>query len=193
MRIRRPTRTLSSISQIYLLLYSPKPLTKYLPKVSHKTSFFSHLPFHSSLCSTMAGGSESFSTTAEDTAKYGFERGDMYQSNLAGTLDPYERHVFLCYKSHESWPTRVEDSDSDPLPKLLASAIKARKGDMNLKTKLTICEGSNDLKLSDGDVLIFPDMILYRGLKESDVDSFVEDVLVSGKPWLSGVQEELTG
>ncbi|KAL0431627.1 UNVERIFIED_CONTAM: Altered inheritance of mitochondria protein 32 [Sesamum radiatum] len=141
----------------------------------------------------MAGESESFYTAAEDNAKYGFERAEMYESNLAGTVDPYERHVFLCYNSHELWPSRVEDSDSDPLPKLLASALKARKNDISLKTRLTICERSDDVKLSDGDVLIFPEMIIYRGLKDSDVDSFVEDVLVNGKPWLSGVQEELTG
>ncbi|KAL2246713.1 UNVERIFIED_CONTAM: hypothetical protein Sindi_2523600 [Sesamum indicum] len=81
----------------------------------------------------MAGESESFSTATEDNAKYGFERAEMYESNLAGTVDPYERHVFLCYKSHELWPSRVEDSDSDPLPKLLASALKARKNDISLK------------------------------------------------------------
>lgn len=32
-----------------------------------------------------------------------------------------------------------------------------------------------------------------RSLKESDVDGFVEDVLVNGKPWTSGLQEVLTG
>ncbi|KAM1323554.1 hypothetical protein TB2_044786 [Malus domestica] len=32
-----------------------------------------------------------------------------------------------------------------------------------------------------------------KGLKESDVDSFVDDVLVNDKPWASGVQEVLTG
>ncbi|XVF57992.1 hypothetical protein PTKIN_Ptkin07bG0026700 [Pterospermum kingtungense] len=32
-----------------------------------------------------------------------------------------------------------------------------------------------------------------RGLTESDVDGFVEDVLVNGKPWASGVQETFTG
>ncbi|KAL8529369.1 hypothetical protein ACS0TY_006697 [Phlomoides rotata] len=142
----------------------------------------------------MAGESESFSTAAVDeNAKYGFERSEMYQGNLSGTVDPYERHVFLCYKSHESWPPRVEDSESDPFPKLLASALKARKNDIKIKTRLTICEGGDDLKLSDGDVLLFPEMMVYRGLKDSDVDSFIEDVLVNVKPWLSGVQEKLSG
>ncbi|GFY92723.1 sucrase/ferredoxin-like family protein [Actinidia rufa] len=31
------------------------------------------------------------------------------------------------------------------------------------------------------------------GLKDSDVDSFVEDVLVNGKPWASGEPEVLAG
>ncbi|KAG8384871.1 hypothetical protein BUALT_Bualt04G0163400 [Buddleja alternifolia] len=144
----------------------------------------------------MAGESENFSTTtaaSEENAKYGFERPEMYQGNLAGSVETYERHLFLCYKSHEAWPSRVEDSDSDLLPKMLADALKARKSDINVKTRLTICEGGDDVKFSDGDVLIFPEMVLYRGLKDSDVDSFVEDVLVNGKPWASGVQEELTG
>ncbi|KAK6128308.1 hypothetical protein DH2020_037943 [Rehmannia glutinosa] len=193
MRIRHPTRSLSPIKQIYLLLHSPKILSRNLPKISPRSRFFSHLAPQPSSCYAMAGESESFSTLVENDAKYGFERGEMYQSNLAGTVDPYERHVFLCYKSHESWPSRVEDSDSDPLPKLLASALKARKNDISLKTRLTVCEGGDDVKFSDGDVLVFPEMIIYRGLKDSDIDSFVEDVLVNGKPWLSGVQEELTG
>ncbi|KAM1357759.1 hypothetical protein EV1_044482 [Malus domestica] len=34
---------------------------------------------------------------------------------------------------------------------------------------------------------------IMRGLKESDVDSFVDDVLVNHKPWASGVQEPLIG
>ena len=32
-----------------------------------------------------------------------------------------------------------------------------------------------------------------RGLTDSDVDGFVEDVLVNGKPWASGVQETFSG
>ncbi|CAN6849191.1 unnamed protein product [Brassica oleracea var. botrytis] len=48
-------------------------------------------------------------------------------------------------------------------------------------------------KLTDGDVLVFPDMIRYKALKDTDVDAFVEVVLVNGKPWTSGIQEELSG
>jgi hypothetical protein len=137
--------------------------------------------------------SDDLSTLSADDEKYGFRRPEMYQTNLAGTVDAYDRHVFLCYKSPDAWASRVENSESDPLPKLLASALKARKNDITVKTKLTISEGRDGTQFSDGDVLIFPEMIKYRSLKDSEVDGFVEDVLVNGKPWTSGVQEVLTG
>ncbi|KDO55120.1 hypothetical protein CISIN_1g015770mg [Citrus sinensis] len=128
--------------------------------------------------------------SAEDDAKYGFTREEMYKEKLAGTVNPYGRHVFLCFKGPEMWVARVEASDTDTLPKLLASALKTRKDDMTVKSLMTVCGGGEG---TDGDVLIFPEMIKYEGLKESDVDSFVDDVLVNGKPWASGVQEGLTG
>ncbi|XAR51912.1 hypothetical protein NMG60_11006708 [Bertholletia excelsa] len=141
----------------------------------------------------MAEVVEAFSSDAADDVKFGFQRPEMYQTNLAGTVDPYDRHLFLCYKTYESWPSRVEDSESDTLPKVLSAVLKARKKDINVKTRLTVCEGREGTEFSDGDVLIFPEMTKYRGLKDSDVDSFVDDVLVNGKPWAYGVQEVLAG
>jgi hypothetical protein len=143
----------------------------------------------------MASESDNLSTENHnaDDAKYGFQRPEMFTENLAGTVGAYDRHVFLCYKSPEAWPSRVEGSDSDPLPKLLSSALKARKNEIPLKTNLTVYEGREGTEFSDGDLLILPEMIKYRCLKDSEVDSFVEDVLVNGKPWASGVPEVLTG
>ncbi|GAB2283719.1 hypothetical protein Dimus_018215 [Dionaea muscipula] len=130
--------------------------------------------------------------TAEDSTKYGFERPEMYSLDLTSTVDPpFDRHVFLCYKNYSLWPPRVEGSESDPLPKLFSSALKARKDDIKVKTRLTICEADAEVGLSDGDVLVFPQLTKYRGLKESNVDAFVDDVLVNGKPWASGEEEEL--
>lgn len=68
-----------------------------------------------------------------DDVKFGFQRSEMYKGTLAGTVDAYDRHVFLCYKDPESWAPRVEASDTDLLPKLLASAFKARKDDITVK------------------------------------------------------------
>ncbi|KDP46413.1 hypothetical protein JCGZ_10253 [Jatropha curcas] len=130
---------------------------------------------------------------AEEDSKFGFTRPEMYTSNLAGTVGQYDRHMFLCFKSPEEWLPRVEESETDPLPKLFSSAIKARKNDITLKTNFTICEGREGTEFESGDVLIFPDMIKYKGLKDSDVDAFVDEVLVNGKPWASGVQEVLSG
>ncbi|KAK6267290.1 hypothetical protein QUC31_018127 [Theobroma cacao] len=136
--------------------------------------------------SSMADSNNLSSVSAEDETQFGFTREEMYSSNLAGTVNPYDRHVFLRHKSYTDWVSRVEE---DLLPKLLSSALKSRKSDIPDKTLFTVIEGEG----SDGDVLIFPDMIKYKGLTDSDVDGFVEDVLVSGKPWASGVQETLTG
>lgn len=88
----------------------------------------------------MADTAENFSSDAsaaavvdDDAVNFGFQRPEMYKANLSGTVDPYDRHVFLCYKTHEVWPPRVEASDSDPLPKLLSEALKARKNDISVK------------------------------------------------------------
>ncbi|XWS40688.1 hypothetical protein CRYUN_Cryun17cG0017100 [Craigia yunnanensis] len=136
--------------------------------------------------STMADSNNLSTVFAEDEAKFGFTREEMYSSNLAGTVNPYDRHLFLRHKSYTDWASRVEE---DLLPKLLSSVLKSRKNDIPVKTLLTVIEGEE----SDGDVLIFPEMIKYKGLMDSDVDGFVEDVLVNGKPWASGVQETFTG
>ncbi|KAK7265986.1 hypothetical protein RIF29_18623 [Crotalaria pallida] len=161
--------------------------------------FSHHSPFFFPLLRTTATVSmSSFFTTvtaAVDDAKHGFSRPEMYKDSLAGTVAAYDRHVFLCYKDHLSWPPRVEASDADPLPKSIASAWKARKKDFSLKTNITVCEAREKDGFSDGDVLIFPDMIKYRGLEESNVDSFFDDVMVKNEIWGAGagLQDQLTG
>ncbi|PNX71906.1 sucrase-like protein, partial [Trifolium pratense] len=60
-------------------------------------------------------------------------------------------------------------------------------------TRLTICEGHDGTETSNGDVLIFPDMIRYRRLTHFDVETFVEEVLVKNGEWLPGTPETLKG
>ncbi|MFS7927820.1 putative thioredoxin-like ferredoxin [Helianthus anomalus] len=52
--------------------------------------------------------------------------------------------------------------DEFPPPNVLVGALKARKNDIPMKSLLTICEGREGTELSDGDVLLFPEMIRYR-------------------------------
>ncbi|KAI8527000.1 hypothetical protein RHMOL_Rhmol12G0042500 [Rhododendron molle] len=120
---------------------------------------------------------------------YGFRRQEMYKTPLVGTVDAYDRHVFLCYRNPENWPHGVEDPESDPLPRLLAAALKSNKNSIHGKIRLTMCEGSDGRESSNGDILIFPDMIKYRGLTHLDVDAFVDDVFVKGSQWASGTVE----
>ncbi|KAE8672443.1 protein kinase PVPK-1-like [Hibiscus syriacus] len=134
----------------------------------------------------MADFSYLSTVSAEDAATYGFTRDEMYSTNLAGTVKPYDRHLFLRHKSYTDWASLAEE---DGLPNLLSSGLKSRKNDIPVKTLLTVIDGAE----SDGDVLIFPEMIKYKGLTDSNVDAFIEDVLVNGKPWASGAQETLTG
>ncbi|CAI0454937.1 unnamed protein product [Linum tenue] len=128
-----------------------------------------------------------------DEEKFGFSRPEMYKEKLAGTVDAYDRHVFLCYKNRESWMPQVEKTEFDTVPKLMAAAIRSRKSEIAVKTKVTTCETRVEAGFEEGDVLIFPDLVKYKGLKESVVDGFVDDVLVNGKPWASGLAESLAG
>ncbi|XP_052196743.1 altered inheritance of mitochondria protein 32-like [Diospyros lotus] len=184
----RAQRYISSLGFFNIFIHSPATAHPFRYRSSPSTT-------ESAMDGDGDGVAENFSSDAiaDADVKYGFQRPEMYQSNLVGTVKPYSRHLFLCYKTYESWPSKVEGSESDPLPKLLSGAIKARKNDIDVKTNLTICEGREGTEFLDGDVLIFPEMIKYRGLKDSDVDSFVEDVLVNGKPWTSGVKGMVSG
>ncbi|CAO2047672.1 unnamed protein product [Urochloa humidicola] len=125
--------------------------------------------------------------------EFGFQRTELGKEKLVGTVGFHERHVFLCYKGPEVWPSHLEAAESDRLPRLLAAAIKARKPNLKKTTKLTICEGEDGTESSNGDVLIFPDMIRYKGLTHFDVDNFVEDVLVKDAEWLPGSPEAISG
>jgi hypothetical protein len=69
-------------------------------------------------------------------AEFGFQRPELGKEKLAGTVGFYQHHVFLCYKGPEEWPSHVEATDSDRLPRLLTATIKARKS--NLKKSVSI-------------------------------------------------------
>lgn len=149
--------------------------------------------FHSAGMAAISENGTTEPPVVDDNVKFGFLRQEMHTEKLAGTAISYDRHVILCYKTHEAWPSRVESSDNHPFPKLLAAALKARKNDIPVKTLLTICEGREGTELSDGDVLLFPEMVKYRGLKEPDINSFVDEVIVNRKQWSTGIQEKMTG
>ncbi|KAK8602749.1 hypothetical protein V6N13_084952 [Hibiscus sabdariffa] len=161
----------------------------------------SYLQDSTSYIGSAAGSYSNEGLLAAETAspsnsdvEFGFSRPDFrQQSPISGTVQFYDRHVFLCYKSPSVWPPRIEAAEFDRLPRLLSAAVLVRKTDMVKETRLTICEGHDGTETSNGDVLIFPDMIRYRRLTHFDVDTFVEEVLVKNGEWLPGTPEKLQG
>ncbi|KAM0036049.1 putative thioredoxin-like ferredoxin, Thioredoxin-like superfamily [Helianthus debilis subsp. tardiflorus] len=71
--------------------------------------------------------------------------------------------------------------DDFPLLKVLAGALKARKNNIPVKTLLTICEGREGTELSDGDVLLFPEMIRYGYVTPSDGPELLDNHIVNGE------------
>ncbi|CAL9136892.1 unnamed protein product [Musa acuminata var. zebrina] len=130
---------------------------------------------------------------AGEDAEYGFQRRGFGKGPLVGTVHQYDRHLFLCYKSPEVWPPNVEGSESDLLPRSLAGEIKTWQSSIDKKTRLTICQGEDGTDFSNGDVLIFPDMLRYRQLTHSDVEHFVDEVLKKNSKWLPNPPEPLSG
>lgn len=139
------------------------------------------------------GGGGGGGGSSGSDVEFGFFRPDFRQNPVVGTVQHHDRHVFLCYKNPRNWPPRIEAAEFDRLPRLLSASLAARKGDLNKETRLTICEGRDGTETSNGDVLIFPDMIRYRRLTHFDVDTFVEEVLIKGGEWLPGYPEKLKG
>ncbi|KAI8557449.1 hypothetical protein RHMOL_Rhmol04G0011800 [Rhododendron molle] len=181
------------------LSFTNPPTSSPIP-VSGADSFLSNLDPSNNSNSQIGSASGSFqnegflnSLDGDAGADFGFQRPDFRADSLVGTVDCYDRHVFLCYKNPQVWPPRIEAAEFDRLPRLLSAALVARKGDLKKQTRLTICEGHDGTETSNGDVLIFPDMIRYRRLTHFDVDTFVEEVLVKDGEWLPGTPEALRG
>ncbi|KAF3527861.1 hypothetical protein DY000_02038477 [Brassica cretica] len=101
---------------------SPVTVSDYLDNFGEPTSRSGSFQSESLLG---GGGGDS-----SNDADYGFARPDFRSEQLAGTVQFYERHVFLCYKKPSVWPARIEAAEFDRLPRLLSAAVSARKGSM---------------------------------------------------------------
>ncbi|KAJ9153959.1 hypothetical protein P3X46_027344 [Hevea brasiliensis] len=78
-------------------------------------------------------------SASSSDAEFGFSTPELRQSPLAGTVQFYERHVFLCYKNPSVWPPRIEAAEFDRLPRLLSAAVMARKGDLKKEAYFPLC------------------------------------------------------
>lgn len=82
-----------------------------------------------------AGGDGGSGSGGGNDAEFGFQRPEFGQEKLAGTVQLYERHLFLCYKHPQVWPSHVEAAEFDRLPRLLGAALTGRKADIKKKAR----------------------------------------------------------
>lgn len=112
---------------------------------------------------------------------------------LPGSVKLYERHLFVCTRDTD-WPRRIE-LDGGFL-QLLAEKITHYALDMPLKVKVTACvdPGLTAESTGDGyDILVFPDMVRYVGIKTADIETLVIDHLVSNEVSDNLQHQPLTG
>lgn len=108
---------------------SPITVSDQLDNNSYHTDPSSHIGSASNSFQNDTFLSESSASINLDV-EFGFSRPEFRLCQLAGTVDFYERHVFVCYKNPSVWPPRIEAAEFDRLPRLLSAAVGARKPDM---------------------------------------------------------------
>lgn len=69
-------------------------------------------------------------------AEFGFTRPGFRNSQLTGSVDFYERHVFLRYKNPSLWPSNLQGEEMDELPRLFHSVFSAYKPLINPKVRI---------------------------------------------------------
>lgn len=67
-------------------------------------------------------------------ATHGFTRPEMIKKKpLVGSVDLYERHVFLRHNQPETWPSKVEAPGYDPLPSKFANVMRGKRNELPKK------------------------------------------------------------
>lgn len=83
-------------------------------------------------------------------ATHGFTRPEMIKKKpLVGSVDLYERHVFLRYNQPASWPSKVEAADYDPLPSKLVNALRNKKNELPKKVSKCLALLSSSYSFKD--------------------------------------------
>jgi (2Fe-2S) ferredoxin len=111
--------------------------------------------------------------------------------SLPGTVKLYHRHLFVC-TGRADWPERIEAGGG--FLQTLSEAVQARAAALPLKVKITACDDPGSGPGTGHDILVFPEAVRYRGVRETDLAALVEDHLVVGDRLAAGLRyEALTG
>ncbi|MSP14401.1 MAG: sucrase ferredoxin [Chloroflexi bacterium] len=102
---------------------------------------------------------------------------------IAATVKPYERHLVAC-TGRSDWPGKIDDE-----PGFLSTfslALERARRDLPLRYKFTASPAPSQTSgiatpISGTDLLSFPDMTRYHGVREADIPDFISEVLVAGQ------------
>jgi hypothetical protein len=110
--------------------------------------------------------------------KHGFARKEHGIEDLPGTCTVHDKHVFLIAEEPPTaWPPKWEETSG--LPKTLSAALKARKGSLEVRVKLTAASQLAQAGDRPGDVLILPDGIRVRNCTAEHADALVDLVAMA--------------
>ncbi|KAK3256388.1 hypothetical protein CYMTET_34475 [Cymbomonas tetramitiformis] len=110
--------------------------------------------------------------------RVGFGRKEMFSESLAGTVDQYSFHLFVCSQDlPEKWPQKIEALEGPST--FLKNAVQRHREHIAGDVKVQLCTASS-AEDSPGDVLVFPSMLRYRGgdLSAATCEMIVKDALV---------------
>eukprot|EP00475_Leptophrys_vorax_P010801 TRINITY_DN17377_c0_g1_i1.p1 TRINITY_DN17377_c0_g1~~TRINITY_DN17377_c0_g1_i1.p1 ORF type:complete len:638 (-),score=2.34 TRINITY_DN17377_c0_g1_i1:183-1838(-) len=101
---------------------------------------------------------------------------------MVGSVPFYERHVFLCHKGPANWPENPFSFEWDCMPRRMRMEMKTREEETQRRAMFTVCEGKDVPGSYNGDILVFPDMLIYKSLTRFDVECFVNEAVVEEQP-----------
>jgi len=131
--------------------------------------------------------------TEQDMEDYGPSRSEVFSTPLAGTLERYDGHIFVCLSSPpETWPSdalSVPAANGLAAGTILSGLVKAAMKGMpegTAKMRVTPCHALPGDE--EGDLLYFPptsggvgrEPRAYRAATEEALRAFVDEVVVKG-------------
>ncbi|MBI3944229.1 MAG: sucrase ferredoxin [Chloroflexi bacterium] len=102
---------------------------------------------------------------------------------IAATVKPYDRHLVAC-TGRSDWPGKI---DTEPgFLSTFSLALERARRDLPQRYKFTASPAPSRASAiptpaSGTDLLSFPNMTRYHGIREADIPDFISEVLVAGQ------------
>jgi hypothetical protein len=133
------------------------------------------------------------------------------QTNLLeGTVKPYSKHIVICEGpgTEREWPSKIEKQDGSfaqkiamevkkfseklPFKILLTTSDEPSYGAKEKRSKSEMeAESSDNVTILDSyDIMLFPHMLRFIGVKKEQIPQFVKECLVDSNTTIEGIISE---